>query len=208
MNGIEAQELKSYIDLIVDQMDKDTLSALEKSPQGFAFKIKKYVKALLDEHRIAQFKQWLETGKVLCRPSYKLPMAIAPAYYTSTFGGSLYQAEEEVNDFEYDMVMALTALPNLRWWHRNISHHGFCLNGFIHHYPDFIVMTKKGKVVAIETKGDHLENAESKQKLELGRAWQNAAGGQYRYYMVFQSKNLNLDGAIQFDKFLTLLEEL
>ena len=68
-------------------------------------------------------------------------------------------------------------------------------------------MTKNGKVILIETKGD-LENTETKQKLVLGRAWQNAAGAPFRYYMVFQSKDLKLDGAVQFDKFVELLKGL
>ncbi len=43
-------------------------------------------------------------------------------------------------------------------------------------------------------------------KIRLGRAWQDAAGKQaYRYYMVFQNKDLNMEGAYRFDEFLTLL---
>lgn len=208
MDGIDAGELKNYIDLIVGQMDTNQLAELEKSPQGFAERIKQYIQVLLDEHSMAQFNDWIETGKIICRPSYKLPKTISPLHSTSTFGGSLYQAEEEVNGFEYDMVMALTAMNNIKWWHRNISRHGFCINGFINHYPDFMVMTKSGKIILIEAKGDHLENTETKQKLALGRAWQNAAGPRYKYFMVFQSKDLHLNGAMQFDKFTELLKEM
>lgn len=101
-----------------------------------------------------------------------------------------------------------TGLENIKWWHRNISRRGFCINAYINHYPDFIVMTKTGKIVLIETKGDHLENTETKQKLAVGRAWQNLAGPMYKYYMVFQSKDLNIEGAYQFDKFLDILKNL
>lgn len=209
MDMVDARELKDYVDRIVDEMDKDTLSELEKSPQGFAVKIKKYVESLLEEHYEMQFKRWLETERIICEPSYHLPEAIAPLSSTNTFGGSLYQAEEEAsNKFEGELILALTGMPNIKWWHRNISRHGFCINGFINHYPDFIVMTKLGKIVVIETKGDHLENTESKQKLALGRAWQNSAGNQFRYYMVFQSRDLKIDGAVEFSKFLELLKDL
>ena len=75
-------------------------------------------------------------------------------------------------------------------------------------YPDFIVMTNSGKVLLVETKGDQLENAESREKIKLGRAWQNAAGSQYRYYMVFQNKDLHLEGAYRFDEFLKILGKL
>ena len=86
-----------------------------------------------------------------------------------------------MNDFERDVVWQIANLPNVRWWHRNIAMKGFCINGSKRHYPDIIVMTKSGKVLLIETKGDHLENSESEQKCRLGREWANLAGAGYRY---------------------------
>ena len=208
MDAVDSRELTQYIDLIVDQMDNDALSALEKAPQGFAVRIRSYIEKLMEEHRQRQFKEWLEVGKITCQPMYEFKKKIAPLHSTSTFGRSLYQAEEEVNDFEYEMVMVLTGLDNIKWWHRNISRQEFCINGFINHYPDFIVMTKSGKILMIETKGDHLENRETKDKLIEGRAWQNLAGALYRYFLVFKSKDLDIEGAYQFDRFIETLKQL
>jgi len=70
------------------------------------------------------------------------------------------------------------------------------------------VETQSGKTIMIETKGDHLENAETKKKLDLGRTWQNMSGNRFRYYMVFQNKELDLKGAVQFDKFCELIKSL
>lgn len=208
MDVIDDHELAVYIDRIVGEMDKDTLSALEKSPQGFAVRIKKYIEDLLEEHDEKQFNEWLEIGSIVCRPSYALPKVIAPIKATSTYGKSLYRGEEEANGFEYDMVLALTGLSSVKWWHRNMSRKGFVVNGFINHYPDFIVMTKKGKIVLIETKGDHLDNEQNRKKLILSRKWQEKAGETFRYYMVFQEKAPDLSGAYSFDKFLEILEKL
>ncbi|MCI8940518.1 MAG: DEAD/DEAH box helicase family protein [Dorea sp.] len=208
IDAVDSRELARYVDLIVDQMDNDTLSALEKAPQGFAIRIKAYIEKLMEKHRQKQFEEWLEVGKIICQPMYEFKKKIAPLHSTNTFGRSLYQAEEEVNEFEYEMVMALTGLDNIKWWHRNISRQEFCINGFINHYPDFIVMTKSGKILMIETKGDHLENRETKDKLAEGRAWQNLAGALYRYFLVFKSKELNIEGAYQFDRFIETLKKL
>lgn len=120
----------------------------------------------------------------------------------------MYQAEEVVSDFEYEMVMALTGLDNIKWWHRNNSRQEFCTNGFVNHYLNFIVMTRNGKILVIETKGDHLENRETKDKLVEGRAWQNFAGTSYRYFLVFKSKDLDIAGAYQFDRFIETLKQL
>ena len=208
MDMIDDHELSTYVDRIVDDMDKDTLSALEKSPQGFAVRIRRYIEGLLEAHCEKQFNEWLEIGKIVCRPSYSLPEVIAPMKATSTYGKSLYSGEEEANGFEYDMVLALTGLQNIKWWHRNMSRKGFVVNGFINHYPDFIVMTEKGKIVLIETKGDHLDNEQNRKKLTLSRKWQEKAGEQFRYYMVFQEKAPELDGAYAFDRFLEILEKM
>ena len=208
MDMIDDNELTTYLDRIVDDMDKDTLSALEKSPQGFAFRIRRYIEDLLEEQYEKQFNEWVEIGKIVCRPSYSLPTVIAPMKATSTYGKSLYGGEEEVNGFEYEMVLALTGMSNIKWWHRNMSRKGFVVNGFINHYPDFIVMTENGKIVLIETKGDHLDNELNRKKLSLSRKWQEKAGEPFRYYMVFQEKVPELDGAYTFDKFLEILGKM
>ena len=76
-----------------------------------------------------------------------------PIDSTAIYGKSLYEAEESGNKFETELIQAITGLPNIRWWHRNIARTGFAINGFINHYPDFIVRTRSGKIIIIETKG-------------------------------------------------------
>lgn len=208
INSVDSAELRNYTDRIVEGMSRDDLSVLEKYPTLCAQKINDYVEALLDEHREKTFRNWLETGKIRCVPSYALPLSISPARSTSAFDKSLYQAEESVNGFEANMVMLLARLDNIKWWHRNIARKGFFINGCMNHYPDFIAMTRSGVLVLIETKGDYLANEESRKKLELGRAWQNACGSKYRYYMVFENKDIQLNGAIKFADFMHIIEEL
>ena len=51
------------------------------------------------------------------------------------YARSLYAAEDgDMNKLEQKLVVELTALPNVRWWHRNIARQGFSINGFIKHY--------------------------------------------------------------------------
>ena len=79
-----------------------------------------------------------------------------------------------MNKLEQKLIMELTALPNVRWWHRNISRQGFCINGYINHYPDILIMTEKGKVILAETKGEHLKNDDSRevmQETSIGISW-------------------------------------
>ena len=99
-------------------------------------------------------------------------------------------------------------MDNIRWWHRNISRQGFQINGAVHAYPDIIAMTTSGKILMIETKGDHLDNTESKTKAIIGSKWDSLSGSQYRYFMVFQTKSPDYPGAYSYDRFLEIIAGL
>jgi len=43
----------------------------------------------------------------------------------------------------------LASADNIRWWHRNHQTRGFCLNGPINHFPDFIARTQRNTLVLI-----------------------------------------------------------
>lgn len=208
LNMVDAAELQAYIDRIVGDMDKSQIAAMEKAPLGYAAKIRAKIESLLTQHYRDTFTKWLETEQIICHPSFHLPMAIHPMESTDMFGGSLYQAEENMNGLEQDLVMELTALPNIRWWHRNIARHGFAINGYIKHYPDIMIMTKSGKIIFVETKGEHLKNDDSRDKIALGQAWRNAAGNQYRYYMVFRDEDNLLPGAVSLKQFIETVKAL
>lgn len=94
-------------------------------------------------------------------------------------------------------------LDNVLFWHRNPSRMGFCINGYMNHYPDFIVRLNSGITVLLETKGDDRDNSDSRAKVELGRIWANKAGEQYRYFMVFDKQEMK--GAVTIKKLLQRL---
>ena len=207
-DAINDKELKDYIKLVVDGFSADQLSDLEQSPYPYVKRFEQKVQSLLLKHNEDTFNLWIEQGKILCRPSYSLKAVITPVRHTGILPKSLYSEEEDMNDFEYEVARRLAALDNVKWWHRNISRNGFYINGFINMYPDFIVLTKRGTIILVEPKGDHLENSESRQKVALGRAWEHKAGGNFRYYMVFKNKDLAVDGAFQVDRFIEIIKAL
>ena len=208
MNCVHDRELDGYIERVLSTMTEDQLSELEQSPFPYVGKIQEKVKSLLAQHRAQVFDTWLEQDKILCRPSYGLPAVISPTSFTTIVPKSLYTAEEDMNDYELEVVWRLTELGNLKWWHRNISRLGFAINGALHAYPDLIVMLHSGKVLMVETKGDHLDNDESKAKAKLGDQWARLAGKQFKYYMVFQHKQPDYPGAYSLERFLELVKGL
>lgn len=208
MNCVNDKELRDYIDRIVETMTEDQLSDMEQSTYPYIIKVEKKVKDLLAAHRSNVFDLWLEQGKITCKPNYALSPVISPTNFFSTYPKSLYSSEEDVNEYERKMVWALSSMDNIKWWHRNISRLGFQINGAIHAYPDIIAMTTSGKILMIETKGDHLDNDESKAKAKIGHQWDNLAGPMYRYFMVFQSKILDWPGAYSYDRFMEIVKGL
>lgn len=208
LDGVDSKELQAYIDLIVGQMDKDQLAALEKSPLGFAGKIRAKIDALMEEHCREQFDLWLQTERIVCKPSFRLPIYITPVEYIGSIGKSLYQAEAGMDSLERELVMNVTALPNVRWWHRIMERHDFYINGFINHYPDIMLRAESGRIILAETKGVHLKNDDSRAKVALGAAWAKTAGSQYRYFMVFRDGEEPLEGAVTMSRFLEILKEL
>ena len=206
INSINERELDAYIDRIIGTMSEDQLSDMEQSVYPYAVKIENKVKALLAAHRVKTFELWLEQGRIVCQPNYSLPPVISPTSFTSTYPKSLYSAEEDMNEYERKVVWAISSLPNIKWWHRNISRLGFQINGALHAYPDIISMTHSGMILMIETKGDHLDNDESKAKAKLGHQWANLAGSAYKYFMVFEHKSPDYSGAYSYDRFMEIIK--
>ncbi|MGM1019018.1 MAG: DEAD/DEAH box helicase [Bacillota bacterium] len=208
LDTVDDRDLRNYIARIVENMTKDQINNLENSVHSYAEKIKKKILSLQDDYFEKQFGKMIEEGKIICKDNYSFKDEISPLNSISNISKSLYVEEDDINNFEYKVITEIVSLDNVKWWHRNIEKRGFCINGFINHYPDVIMMTNRGNLVVIEIKGDHLENTESKQKVKLGRSWQHQAGNQYRYYMVFENKDLKIEGAYQFDNFMELIKNL
>jgi type III restriction enzyme len=203
--------IAEYIDNIIETLTAEQLDDLQQLPYKYAEKIRKKIAALLLAHREVKFKLWREQGRITVEPWYSFPKTISPLRFIQTIPNSLYTAEEDMNSLEKDVVWKIANLPNIHWWHRNASRIGFCVNGFENAYPDIIVMTKKGKLLLLETKGDFLENTESERKCRMGRVWQDTAnigGDKYRYYMVFRDKELKWDGAVRFDGLIEIVRGL
>ena len=212
INAVNDRELEEYVSRIMANMTEDQLTDLEQSPYPYIVAVEKKVKQLLQEYAAAQFALWLEQERIQCAPTYYFSKVIAPAKTIATIPKSLYEEEEQFdNDYEKKVVWELSALSNVKWWHRNSSRKGFAINGAVTAYPDLIVMTESGKILLIETKGDQLENSESRVKAENGSKWAAKAsmlGRLYKYYMVFQRKEPGYEGAYSHDRFMEIVKGL
>ena len=211
-NHYTAVDVNDYVRRIIAHMTEDELAAIEVAQFTYATKIKEHIKKLEEAYQEEQFYKWIDSNKIFCEGGYAFPEVITPLEMIDSIPHSLYTAEKnDMNDFERKVLDMIAALPNIKWWHRVIDtdkKKGFRINGFINHYPDFIVKFKSGIIAMIEAKGDHLGNDISKKKLELGRQWQYLAGQQYRYFMVFGANALPGKGSYTLDEIVGVLKEL
>ena len=208
-NAVNDRDLEVYVDRIIQNLTEDQLTDMEQTPGIYALKINKKVNSLLNEYAKKMFYEWVEQDKISCQPSYKLPKEISPTETIASIPKSLYNEEEKFDtEYERKVVMELSSLNNIKWWHRNMARKGFAINGAVNAYPDLMVRTESGKLLLIETKGDQLENSESREKAETGAKWAEMAGRMYKYYMVFETKNPGYNGAYSYKEFMRIVKEL
>jgi type III restriction enzyme len=203
-------DLRAYVERIVSSLSNDDLTALQTGYQFYASRIHQKIKDLLSEHRKKRFLKMLAGHEILCRPMFELKNIITPV---DTFDGlekSLYESEAAVNSTEQKIIEEIAALPNVKWWHRiaESKPYSFCINGFITHYPDFMVMTNKGHLAIVEVKGDDRDNSDSERKLLLGSKWSESAGENFSYFMVFDKLNWNKEGAYDLSEFVRVMGKL
>ena len=207
LDNVAEPNIKKYVDRAIANLDEDAIASLVDNLYLTRDAIQQKIEGLVKEYQKQVFQKWLDTGKIRLDSHYTFLEEIAMTKEKLVgIDKGLYKEEETVNGFEYDVISAIADNPNVLFWHRNREKKEFYINGFINHYPDFIVRMKSGNTILVETKGDHLVNDDSKNKIWLGNKWADLAGNNYKYFMVFDTKEA--EGAINVKQLLQYLNEL
>ena len=211
INAIDDEDLRKYIQRVIEHFTNDQLSALISSPTSYAAKIKRKILSLMEEYQEETFNLWYSKELIQCERKYQLPSYITPMQHSSNIAGSLYEAErDDMNDLEHEVITKVSALENVVWWHRIIEKNDFCINGFINHYPDFMIRTQSGKIILIESKGEpFLQSSDSMKKIELGQKWENSAGrNDFRYFMVSKENKSEVAGVVNIDTLRDIISRI
>ncbi len=192
MTPISEQNLRKYVSRVFEGLSTEQVRDIVDNDFIYIQKIKNKINELTTTYSKSNFQKLLDANMVYVKENYNLPDAIVPLNTSTPISKSLYEAEDSMNNYEQSMIMDIAALDNINFWHRNLSRgKGFFINGFSsNHYPDFILYTKKGNIVLIETKGDDRDNDDSRDKNKLGKTWAEKSGDRYKYFMVFQTKDV------------------
>jgi|GEM_PF-52125 len=192
MYPIPDQEIRSYIERILNDLNAEQLQDVLMRKWSYAVKVKDKIRAHTDKYAESKFNDLIKVGKVTTDPTWVFPDLIVPGQLGPSIGNSLYKHEGSMNTFEATVITDIASLPNLAFWHRNLGRgKGFAINGFkSNHYPDFILVSKSGKVILLETKGDDRDNSDSEAKCRLGNKWAEVSGKDFSYFMVFDKKEV------------------
>lgn len=202
---IDDKELAAYIEHILKNFTEDEFEKFASNILLYSNIISDKIDELSDAYCEPKFYDDIEKEKIQLNYWYELPEILTiPNPTTLSIQKSLYEKEGEMNDFEKLVISEVAALPNVEWWHRNPSRgEGFEINGITNHYPDFIIKTTSGKIIMLETKGDHLI---ATKKIKLGNTWAQNAGKQFKYFLVYDK--LQVEGSKTKEQFLDLMKDL
>ena len=197
--------LLDFVGRVVAQMTPEQIDSYLDNGPRYARAIANAIDLQAAEFAKKQFDKMVTADEIVLEQAYSLPAAMAVRNPTTRYDRTLYAAEcGDMNGLELKMADALSNSERVLWWHRvdeRKKDAEFCINGFIKHYPDFIAMTVDGGILAVETKGEMLKNADSRDKLELGGTWAMMAGKGFRYCMVFDRDAIADKNAYTFDEF-------
>lgn len=202
---IDDKELAAYIEHILKNFTEEEFEKFASNILLYSKTISDKIDELSDAYCEPKFYNDVDSEKIQLNYWYELPDIMTISNPTTlSIQKSLYEKEGEMNDFEKQVISEVAALPNVEWWHRNPSRgEGFEINGVTNHYPDFIIKTTSGKIIMLETKGDHLI---ATKKIKLGNTWAQNAGKQFKYFLVYDK--LQVEGSKTKEQFLDLMKDL
>ena len=203
MTPLSQKDILKYVSRVLENRTEIDLDDFVVHMYDYMTTIKEKILSLEEEHKEKEFRRLLDTDQIVLKETYSIPNKITLKSPTVGITKMLHTKEESVNGFEAEVINDVANLDNVEWWTRNVEKRGFFINGFINHYPDFIIKTKKGKVILLETKGDHLDACK---KINLGNLWASKAGVGYRYYLVYNTRKV--EGAFTKMEFINNIKML
>ena len=209
VDGCSTGQVSKYVKTVVAALPASVRSqlAVEFIP-NLAACIADKIDSLQFAYKKAQFLDKLNKNEVFCEEKYVFPETIKPVEAVQLYDKSLYEGEYDMDGDEDALVQKIAALTNVKWWHRIKERVPglFKINGYRPIYPDFIVRTNNGCVIMVEVKGNHLNGTDAKDKMELGKRWEAAAGKNFKYFMVFRKPEDAVPNAMDFNSFLNTLQ--
>lgn len=195
-------EILKYIQNVFRDFTDVQIDHYLEHQEAYLERIKKRIEMESTKYRRERFFGLLDTNKIELQDGWAFPERIQVSREGPAIEKSLYTKENPFNDFERRVIEDVANLPNILFWTRNVEKRGYAINGFINHYPDFIVVTKNRTIVLLEIKGDHLD---AEDKIELGEAFSKGGRRDVKYCLVYEDREVK--GALTRAEFMSRIRE-
>lgn len=189
---IEKSDKVNFIDKAIEyQLKKHSLAELSVNRFVLCDRFNEVINGILETYAKAQFDSSLKKKKVSIKQFDAFPDAITlKNNIPQKFNKNYYDKVDKLNGEELSFLqrLDLDTLPNIKFWVRNREKidpfyiQAWKKNKF---YPDFIAVTKKGVIVALEWKGeDRVSNEDTEYKVEIGNLWEKLGNGKTFFSLV------------------------
>lgn len=189
---LEKPDKVKFIEKAVDyQLKQRSLSEISVNRYLFLDRLNESVNKILEEHAKQRFDQFIAKKKISVKAFESFPKTITlKQEIPQEFNKNYYEKIDRLNKEELAFVerLDLDSLSNFEFWIRSREKQDpFFIQGWKKHkfYPDFIAVTKKGNIIALEWKGeDRLSNKDTEYKNAIGEIWQKLGSGKLHFFLV------------------------
>lgn len=194
---VSPEDKVAFINKVIESQikkHKRTLPELSVNRYLIAEQLGTGIVDILQSHTEKVFASLVSKGMLLLTPSDSYyPVISLKSAVPKIFNKNLYERVDTINGEERIFVDRIDLLDNIDFWVRNREKvDPFYIQGWKKgkFYPDFVAVTKKGNIVALEWKGeDRLDNPDTKYKEEIAKVWEKLGKGKLHFFLVF-NKNI------------------
>ena len=189
---LEKADKVKFIEKAVDyQLKQKSLAELSVNRYLFLERLGEAINSVLEEYAKNRFDQFIVKKKIATKPFESFPATILlKQEIPQEFNKNYYERIDKLNKEELNFVerLDLDTLPNIEFWVRNREKQDpFYIQGWKKNkfYPDFVTVTKKGSVIALEWKGeDRVSNEDTEYKIAIGEMWAKLGKGKLHFFLV------------------------
>lgn len=194
---LEKSDKVKFLDKAIDhQLKTHSLAELSVNRFVLADRLGQYIDSVLEVYAKKQFDAQMKAKKISVKPFDAFPDTIMlKRAVPQEFNRNYYEKIDKLNKEEHEFVQRLDlveTLPNIKYWVRSREKvDPFFIQGWRKgkFYPDFIAVTKKGAIIALEWKGgDRISNEDTAYKVEIGELW--AKLGKDQHFFLVHTGNV------------------
>ena len=177
---IEHKDKLKFLNKFIEyHLKKKSISELSINRYILITILNEEINKILENYTKKRFEGFLKNKKIVVEELDKFPNKITLSELPKqNWNKSYYKNIDKLNKEELKFVERLDLLENIKFWVRcrEKKEDSFFIQGWKKNkfYPDFIAVTKKKNIFALEWKGEHLmTNEETQYKKEIGNIWES-----------------------------------